>query len=289
MQSLAAVAKAVTVVAAVDDVQQAAGRARVGIVVHREQPPEHVERHVERVPEPGGDSLELGPVGLAAVDVAPFAAAGERCPIVADQPVIGTQVLAQAEIDLARIVECEARQAVVGIVALRVEPDDRRGKLAVDGAVGPAVADRGLRGGRARFGSRRRPSRRGRRPRSSSSGCPQRTCRCIPACRRGLDPRRLESDPPAVPDNPAGRKCVWLSTTRMRPRLVDRDPRGRDDLAARRRSARTPAANRATEGVKVPRQPPLPTLLIKPRSQNRGLALDHNRFSKSLLPGERGG
>ena len=59
VQSLAAVAEAVTVVAAVDDVQQAAGRARVGIVVDGEQPPEHVERHVERVPEPGGDPLEL--------------------------------------------------------------------------------------------------------------------------------------------------------------------------------------------------------------------------------------
>ena len=80
--------------------KQAAGRTRVGIVIDREQPPEHVERHVERVPKPGRDSLELRSVGPAAVDVAPFAAAGERRPIVADQPIIGTQVLAQSEIDL---------------------------------------------------------------------------------------------------------------------------------------------------------------------------------------------
>ena len=130
VQALAAVAKPIAVIAAVDDVQEPARRARIGVVVHREQPAERVERHVERVPEPGGDPLELRAVGPASVDVASFAAAGKRRPVAADQPIIGTEVLAQAEVDVVREIEREARQAVVRIVARRVEPDDRRGELA---------------------------------------------------------------------------------------------------------------------------------------------------------------
>ena len=110
MQPLAAVAEPVAVVAAVDDVQQPARGPRVGVVVDGEEPAEGVERQVERVPEAGGDALEPRAVGPAAIDVAPLAAAGERRPVAADQPIVGPQVLAQAEVDVAREVEGEARR-----------------------------------------------------------------------------------------------------------------------------------------------------------------------------------
>src|SRR5262249_45258421 len=68
------------------------------------------------------------------------AAAGEGPAVAADQAVSGPEVLTQAEIDVAGAVEREAREAVVGVVTRRVEPDDRRGDRASGGAGGPAVA-----------------------------------------------------------------------------------------------------------------------------------------------------
>ena len=122
--ALAAVAEPVAVVAPLNDVQQPARWARVRVVVDGKQPPEYVERHVKRVPEPGGDLLELRAVGPASIDVAAFAAAGKRHAVAADQPVIGPQVLAQAEVDVAGKIKREAGEPVVRVVARRVEPDE---------------------------------------------------------------------------------------------------------------------------------------------------------------------
>src|SRR5262249_4058148 len=87
-----------------------------------------------------GDLLELRPVGPASVDVAPFAAPGERGSIAADQPVLEALVLTQADVKSISEVEGKARQSIVGITRRRFEPDDRRGDLAPGGVIGPAVA-----------------------------------------------------------------------------------------------------------------------------------------------------
>ena len=102
--------------------------------------PKPSKRDVERIPEAGGDALQLRPVRPAPVDVSPLAAAAERCPVAADQPVIGTEVLAQAEVDVARRVEREPGEPVVGIVARRVERTIGDGNPGCGLAVGLAVA-----------------------------------------------------------------------------------------------------------------------------------------------------
>ena len=87
VQALAAVAEPIAVIAPFHDVQEPARRTRVGVVVHGEEPAEGVEGDVERIPEAGGDPLQLRPVGPAPVDVSSLAAARKRGPVAADQPV----------------------------------------------------------------------------------------------------------------------------------------------------------------------------------------------------------
>ena len=93
VHAFAAVAESITVIAPFHDVQEPAGRPRVGVVVHREEASELVEGKTEGIPEAGGDTLEFRTVGSAPVYVSPLAAAGKGCPVAALEPIIGSQVL----------------------------------------------------------------------------------------------------------------------------------------------------------------------------------------------------
>ena len=185
-----AVAEPIAVIATFDDMEEPAGRPRIRVVVHGEEVSGRVERHVEGVPEPGGDPFQPRAVRPASVDIATLSASRERDPIAADQAVVGTQVLAQPEIDQSPRIEREPRESVVWIVPLR-NPAGRSGR-------GPCLLRcrrrgryrRGLRAGRLRPGSRRRPSRRAPPPGSWSTWCPRRRCRPVRDARRGPDLRR---------------------------------------------------------------------------------------------------
>jgi hypothetical protein len=69
------VAEAVAVVAAGNNVQQAAGRPVVRVVVDREHPPEGVDAGGVRIPKSCRPQSQVGPVGLEAEQTAAFAAA----------------------------------------------------------------------------------------------------------------------------------------------------------------------------------------------------------------------
>jgi hypothetical protein len=58
LNALAAVAESITVIAPFHDVQEPARRARVGVVVHREEASKCVEGKMEGIPEAGDDALE---------------------------------------------------------------------------------------------------------------------------------------------------------------------------------------------------------------------------------------
>ena len=128
------------------------------------------------------------------------------------------------------MVERKARQAVVRIVALRVEPDDRRGKLAAGRCRRPGRRRRGLRVGRSRFGSRPRPSRRARRPGSSSFAVPSKNVPVhsgLPSWSRSSKTRIRSAGGPLITRGPEVRVALDDQDAAA---LVDRDPRGRDDL-----------------------------------------------------------
>ena len=124
MKPFAAVPVPVAVVATGDDVHQAARRQAVRIIVDAEQPPEGVHAAGVRIPEPGGKPLEFRAVGPAAIDVAPFAAAGQCRPVAADQLVVGPQVLTEADKHVAPAIKGKTGQPVVRIVAGRIEVED---------------------------------------------------------------------------------------------------------------------------------------------------------------------
>src|SRR6516162_2477586 len=97
MRALASIAEAVAIVASLDDMQQAARRPRIGIVVDREEPAIRIEATLKRVPKTGGEPLDVAPVRLAAEHVAPFAAAGEAAAVAADQLVWEAEVFSHAK------------------------------------------------------------------------------------------------------------------------------------------------------------------------------------------------
>src|SRR5205807_5085817 len=99
VQSRPAVAIAVAVVAAANDVQQPARGPAVGAVVDGEQPAERIEAARVRVPETGRPALEPGPVEPAAVETSPFAAPRKSRAIRADDLVINPGILAESEVD----------------------------------------------------------------------------------------------------------------------------------------------------------------------------------------------
>ena len=117
MHALAAVAEPIAVIAPFHDVQEPARRPGVGVVIHREKTSELVEAQTERVPEAGGDVLEFRAVGPAPIDIAAFAAAGQGRPIAADQPIVGSQVLTEPEIDIIPGIERKPGEPVVRIIA----------------------------------------------------------------------------------------------------------------------------------------------------------------------------
>ena len=125
MRALAAVAEAVAVIAAGNDVQQPARAAGVGVVVHGEQPAEGVEAVMERVPEAGGDADQLRCRRAGSEKCCRPRRRRERGAVAADQLVRCAEVLAHAEVQIAQAVEGEPAQAVVRIVALRLELDER--------------------------------------------------------------------------------------------------------------------------------------------------------------------
>lgn len=141
MRPAAAVAEAVAVIAPFDDVQQPAGGAAVGIVVDGEEPPEGIDAARMRIPEAGCPPLQLRPIGPTAIDVSPFATAGKRHAIAADDFVIGTQNSAQAEVHPAERIERESRETVVRVVACRFKMDDPRPFVGLQVAVGIAEHD----------------------------------------------------------------------------------------------------------------------------------------------------
>ena len=138
MQPLAPVAELVAVVAALDHVDQAAGRARVGIVVDREEPAVDVGAAVERVPESRGDLGKLRAVGPAAEDLAAFRIRDGR-PVGAHERERCAEVFAHPEVQVAVGVEGEAREAVVRVVPLRLKLHDRVAPLLEFRLAVPAV------------------------------------------------------------------------------------------------------------------------------------------------------
>jgi hypothetical protein len=95
------VAKLEAVVAPLDDMQEAARRHGVGIVVDGEHSAIDVAADAEWVPEAGGHAAQLLAVGRAPEDVAAVAFAGNRCAVGAHDLVRGAQVLAHAEVQIA--------------------------------------------------------------------------------------------------------------------------------------------------------------------------------------------
>ena len=140
MRALAAVAEAIAVVAAGHDVQQPARAARVGIVIHHEQPAKRVEAVMEGVPEARRHAHQLAAIGPTAKMLPPSPPPSSVVPSRADQLVRGAQVLAHAEDQVAHAVEGEAAQAVVRIVAGRLQLD--AATLALELAVLVAPAER---------------------------------------------------------------------------------------------------------------------------------------------------
>ena len=61
MPARPAVTKLITVIASFDDVQQAAGRHGIRIVVYGPRAAEDVNRYAERVPKTGGDARNCLP------------------------------------------------------------------------------------------------------------------------------------------------------------------------------------------------------------------------------------
>src|SRR5437899_536334 len=105
--------------------EQAARRARVRVVIHAEKTAVNIKRQVERVPEPRRHADEARAIGVAAVDVAALAAAGERRAVTAHQLVSRTQVLTDAEVNISAKVDREAGEAVVWVVARRLQVRER--------------------------------------------------------------------------------------------------------------------------------------------------------------------
>src|SRR5262249_56051699 len=124
MTPRAAVAELEAVVATLDDMHHAARRHGVGIVVHGEDAAVDVGADAERVPEAGRHAAKFLAVGRTPEHVAALAAARDGGAVGADQLVIGAEVLAHAEKEIAVGVETQSRQPVVRIVALRVEKDN---------------------------------------------------------------------------------------------------------------------------------------------------------------------
>src|SRR5205085_1976677 len=107
----------------------------VRVVVHHEQAAEDVAARTERIPEAGGDAAELLAIGRDVVDVPAFAAAGESGAIGTDQLVIRAEVLADAEVEVPLGVERQPAEAVVRVVAFRVEERDARLLIRAAGAL----------------------------------------------------------------------------------------------------------------------------------------------------------
>src|SRR5207244_8787815 len=68
-----AVTELVAVVAALDDVEHAAGRHRVRIVVHREDPAKDIRADAEGVPEAGSHAAQFPAIGRTPKDMAAIA------------------------------------------------------------------------------------------------------------------------------------------------------------------------------------------------------------------------
>src|ERR1043165_251989 len=103
MQAAAAVSKLVAVVAALNDVKQAAGRTTVGIVNDREEVAKVIECQRERIPETGGEAFELRAVAIAFENIPAFAATAHRRPIFAFQRVWQPEILAEADVERAAV------------------------------------------------------------------------------------------------------------------------------------------------------------------------------------------
>ena len=124
MQSFAAVAITITIVASRNNLHKPARRPAVGVVIEREHSSEAIDATRVRIPEARGNAFEVGPVEAAAVDVSTFASPGEGHSIGTDQFVIRSQVFSASEIEPSQRIESQSRQAVVGIIALCVETDN---------------------------------------------------------------------------------------------------------------------------------------------------------------------
>ena len=125
VNAFAPVAKAETVIAILDDVQQAARRAAVGVVIDGEHAAGLIEAEAERVPESGRDFFELPALERAAVDVAALAAAAQSGAVAASDFVIRAEVFAEAEVEPAVRAEGESGESVVRIVAGGAQSNQR--------------------------------------------------------------------------------------------------------------------------------------------------------------------
>lgn len=125
VQTFAAVAEAVAVIASSNHMQQAARRATVGIVVHSEEPSERIEAARVRIPKPGRDLAQLRTIQPAPINVATLAAPAERRAVRTDDLVVGPQIFAEPEVHPAERINRKAGQSVVRIIPLSVEPHNR--------------------------------------------------------------------------------------------------------------------------------------------------------------------
>ena len=125
MQSLAAVAEPVAVIASRNHVQQPTRRTAVRVVVHGEEPPERIEAARVRIPKPGRDLAQLRAIQPATINVPPLAPTAECRAVRTDDLVIGSEVLAEPEVHPAERINRKPSQPVVRIIPLRVETHDR--------------------------------------------------------------------------------------------------------------------------------------------------------------------
>ena len=141
MNAGAAVLVLVAVVAARHDVQQAAGRAGAGIVLHREDVAELIDTHTERIPKTARNLLELFAVTRAAENAAADPLGPDDAVAVAvDHRVRVAQIFAKAEVQMSKPVGRQPAQAVVWVRAGGLQVDESLGDVRLRVAIGVAQA-----------------------------------------------------------------------------------------------------------------------------------------------------
>lgn len=104
--------------------------ARIGIVVNAKQPAKQIENDFERIPETGGEFLQIRAVRAAANDIAAIAIAGERGTIGTMDGVSGAAIVAARDVEPAVRPEGYAKKRAVRVSPGRLEFEDASSRIA---------------------------------------------------------------------------------------------------------------------------------------------------------------